>query len=81
MTQTPDTKPGNYYVSVRRDNGDFRCLVGPFRDDHSAALALVDPARKIAQDVDPKAAWYSFGTVRTEYSYDKPGILNDKVLQ
>jgi hypothetical protein len=81
MTQQSDTKPGNYYVSVRRDDGDFRCLVGPFRDDHGAALALVDKARKIAEDFDPKAIWYSYGTLRTEYDYDKPGILNAQVLQ
>jgi hypothetical protein len=80
MTQQPDTQPGNYYVSVRRDDGDFRCLVGPFRDDHAAALALVDKARTVAETVDPKAAWYSYGTLRTAYDYDKPGVLNDRVL-
>ena len=80
MTQQPDTKPGNYYVSARRDDGDFRCLVGPFRDDHGAALALVDKARTIALDLDPRAPWYSYGTLRMGYDYDKPGVLNDHVL-
>jgi hypothetical protein len=81
MQQTDtDTKPGNYYVSVRRDDGDFRCLVGPFRDDHPAAIALVDKARAVAEQLDPKAVWYAFGTLRTAYDYDKPGILNDRVL-
>lgn len=79
MAQTPDTKPGNYYVSVRRDDGDFRCLLGPYRDDHKAALAMVDEARKVAEELDPKAFWYSYGTLRTEYSYSKPGILNDRM--
>jgi hypothetical protein len=80
MTQMPDTKPGNYYVSVRRDDGDFRCLIGPFRDDHAAALAVVDVARRIAEKADPKAVFYSFGTLRTEYSYDEPGILQKRGL-
>jgi hypothetical protein len=80
MTGQPDTAPGNYYVTVRRDDGDFRCLVGPFRDDHAKALSLVPKARRVAQEVDPKAVWYSYGTIRTVYDYDKPGILNDKVL-
>lgn len=79
MTQTPDTKPGNYYASVRRDDGDARCLAGPFRDDHQAALDIVARARKIAQDLDPRAAWYAYGTLRTDYSYAEPGILNDRL--
>jgi hypothetical protein len=63
VTQQPDTQPGNYYVSVRRDDGDFRCLVGPFRDDHAAALALVDKARTVAETLDPKA-WLGTATGR-----------------
>jgi hypothetical protein len=75
-----DTKPGNYYVSVRRDGGDFRCLLGPYRDDHKKALAMVDAGRRAAEACgDPRAVWYSYGTVRTDYSYDKPGILNERI--
>lgn len=77
--QQPDNQPGNYYVSVRRDDGAARCLAGPFRDNHAAALALVDKAREIAIDLDPRAHWYSFGTLRTSYDYSYPGILNNRL--
>jgi hypothetical protein len=79
--ETPDTKPGNYYVSARRDDGRYALLVGPFRDDHAKALSLVDKATDAAWNSgDPRAPWYFYGTCRTEYDCDKPGILNDKVL-
>lgn len=79
--QKPDTKPGNYYVSAVRDDGRHSMLVGPFRDDHAKALSLVDAATAAANKVDPRAPWYSYGTCRTEYDYDRPGVLNEKVLQ
>jgi hypothetical protein len=78
MTQQPDTEPGNYYVSVRRDDGDMRALVGPYRDNHAGALAMVKRASYEAEKVDPKAVWYAFGTIRTDYTYDRPGILNQQ---
>lgn len=77
--QAPDNKPGNYYVSVRRDNGDSRFLLGPYVNDHAGALAMVEEARKMAQDMDPRAAWYAFGTARQDIEPGKPvelGILN-----
>ena len=77
--QTPDSKPGNYYVTVRRDDGEARALAGPFRDDHKAALDMVRAASKMAGEIDPRAAFYSFGTARTAYNYDKPGILNERL--
>lgn len=79
MNQAPDTAPGAYYVSVMRDRGDYRLLAGPFIDDHAAALAKVDQVRGIAEDLDPKACWYSFGTCRLDINPDKAppaGILN-----
>ena len=76
MTQAPDIKPGNYYVSCRLDDGRTVCLAGPFRDDHAAALALVDRAAIEADKLDPRAPWYSYGTLRTDYTYDRPGLLN-----
>ena len=75
MTETPDTNPGNYYVSVI--DGDKKAfLAGPFRDDHKAALDMVAAARKMAEEVDPGAVFYGFGTARTVYQYDRPGVLN-----
>ena len=67
----------NYYVSVVRDHkfDDARLLYGPFAA-HAAALANVRIANNKACDVDPRAHWYSFGTVAMAADYTKPGILN-----
>lgn len=81
--ETPDTKPGNYYVSAIKDDGTGRWipLAGPFRDDHAKALSLVDKCNDLACKLDRsgRAHWYAYGTCRAEYDFDKPGILNDKV--
>jgi hypothetical protein len=77
MMQQPDNKPGNYYVSVMRDGASWRPLLGPFENDHAAALGWVDAVRKKAEDLDPRACWYSFGTVRLEPDAAAPaGMLN-----
>lgn len=74
---TPDTVPGNYYVSVRNDKGEYRLLLGPFENDHAAALAEVDKVRLYASQVDPKSVWYFFGTARKDLDAPAPdGILN-----
>jgi len=74
MDQQPDSRPGHYYVSVVRSGTDWRPLLGPF-EQHAAALARVDKARAKALELDPKAPWYSYGTVRAEH-YAGAGILN-----
>lgn len=71
--QLPDTKPGNYYVSVI-DGPRSALLLGPFENDHAAALAMVDKVRAKAEEVDPRASWYAFGTCRMDAS--RPGRLN-----
>lgn len=77
MSQQPDSKPGNYYVSVRKGSGDWRVLLGPFKNDHAAALAWVDKAQAKAMDLDPRACWYYYGTVRLELDAALPnGALN-----
>lgn len=73
--QVPDNKPGFYYVSVCRGGADWRPLRGPFVNDHAAALAAVDAARYRAYDLDPRGAFYSFGTVRSDVDLG-PGILD-----
>jgi len=75
MSEQPDNKPGFYYVSVARDSGDWRPLRGPFVNDHKAALDAVFAARYRAYDLDPRAQWYSFGTVRSDVDLG-PGILD-----
>ena len=78
MSQQPDNKPGAYYVTVIREDGEWRPLVGPFLNDHAKALSMVEPARSKAQELDPRAWWYGFGTVRLDVSPEAApqGILN-----
>lgn len=75
MAQIPDTKPGFYYVSVVRGERDYRLLRGPFVNDHAGALAAVEAARFRSYDLDPRAAFYSYGTCRQDGDAG-PGILD-----
>lgn len=62
-----------FYVSVI-DGPRLQCLLGPLAT-HEQALAMVGPVKARAQELDPKAVFYAFGTVgRTDTK--KPGILN-----
>jgi hypothetical protein len=75
---------GLYYVSVQNDLHPARgrqtqLLAGPF-DTHDEALGHVPMARQLAEQLDPKAAWYAFGTVKVE-TKNAPtvGILNQRL--
>lgn len=61
-----DSRPGLYYVTVRRQSDDYRLLRGPFLNDHAGALAAVPEARERACALDPRAHWYAFGTCRSD---------------
>jgi hypothetical protein len=61
--QEPDIQPGEYYVSVI-DGKKSALLLGPFTNDHAAALAAVDKVRAKAIQIDSKASFYAFGTAR-----------------
>ena len=75
MKQIPDSRPGFYYTTVRRDDGEFRPLFGPFKDDHARALHLVSKARRLACERDYRGHWYSYGTARTDEPIGE-GIFN-----
>ena len=76
MKQIPVGKRGFYYVTVRRDDGQYRLLFGPFKNDHARALHLVQKARDLAYARDPiHAWWYSYGTARTDTPSGK-GMFN-----
>lgn len=51
----------HFYVSVV-DGKRVGLLAGPF-PTHQQALDLVDEARELAQEADPWAAFYAFGTL------------------
>lgn len=74
----PDAAEGNYYVSVR-DGSRVGLLVGPFPNDHAAALRLVDAARAAAVRVDPMAWFHEYGTARLPLDFSRPGVLNTEV--
>jgi hypothetical protein len=79
----PDSKPGAYYVSVVKGS-DYRLLLGPFVNDHAKALGMVDAVRRKAEELDPRACWYAFGSCRLDIDADKAppsGILNDRFLE
>lgn len=64
MTQIPDAAPGHYYVTARLDGIERTAFVsGPY-DNHPEALALVDRARNICNDYDPRTCFHAFGTAR-----------------
>lgn len=78
MNQQPDSKPGMYYVTVI-DGARVGRLLGPFENDHAGALAMVDKVRDKAQELDPRAAFYAFGTCRVpgdESALIRAGLLN-----
>jgi hypothetical protein len=75
MKPQPDTKLGNYYVTIH-DGARFGFLAGPFKDDHQTAIDLVARCQELAIQLDPWAHFSAFGTARIDYDYDKPGKLN-----
>ncbi|MGF6603317.1 hypothetical protein P3T23_008071 [Paraburkholderia sp. GAS448] len=53
-------------------------LLGPFADNHVAALEKVDDVRTLACDLDPRGVSWSYGTVRMDHQDDPPqGRLNN----
>lgn len=65
MNQIADTRPGEYFVTVS-DGPRWAKMLGPFTDNHQAALDMVDAVREKAIKLDPFAHFYAFGTARIE---------------
>lgn len=78
IVQTPDTRPGHYYVTCIKD-GKYWPMAGPFNDDHAAALAAVHPVREAAYGVDPRTHWLEWGTSRLPHDFTRPGPLNHAI--
>lgn len=68
---------GGYYVSVRKSDGNYRLLLGPFAE-HADALDAVQNTRRVACDLDPRGCWYEYGTCRLQDDVSPlpAGILN-----
>lgn len=75
MAQAADTKPGEYYVTAA-DGGKAWRFLGPFTNDHQAALDMVEAVRTKAEELDPRAFWCAYGTARFELGDNRPGTLN-----
>ncbi len=66
---------GGYYVSAI-DAGTTYLMAGPY-NTHEAALADVDKALRIADDIDGRAWFMGWGTIRMRNDYRIPGKLNE----
>ena len=78
MITQPDTRPGEYYVTAF-DGSRYAKLLGPFTDDHQAALNHVEKVRAKAEQIDPRAVFYAFGTCRIppgDSVQVRAGVLN-----
>jgi hypothetical protein len=69
-----------YYVTMIREGNPRQVarLAGPF-DRHEDALAHVERARSMANEVDPRSAFDAFGTAGVESDEHRPGVLNGKL--
>jgi hypothetical protein len=73
-SQIIDDRPGRYFVSVRNDAGDARMLLGPY-DSHLESLENVSRGRALAEQRDPRACWYSYGTCRVHDDQPTPTAI------
>lgn len=73
--QEADPRAGFYYVTAIDNNRSAR-IAGPYRT-HEAALDAVDRVKNLAYDVDPRAHWWAWGTMRSETDLG-PGALGVK---
>lgn len=75
---TPDTRPGDYFVSVHDQGQKPRLVLGPF-ETHKEAINQVEAVRTYLLETDPKGHFYSYGTARQEKGSGNTGQLNPKL--
>lgn len=66
-----------FYVSVV-DKGRYGLLAGPFVDWYHAK-ALLEPATRLAKELDPWGVYYAYGTCSVPIENCRPGVLNDRL--
>ncbi len=62
-----------FYVSII-DGPKFNVVAGPFRT-HQEAIGMVEPARKVGHNHDPRSHFYGWGTVKMADGH-REGNLN-----
>lgn len=74
--------PGSVYFVSCIDGPRRALIAGPY-PTHAQALQDVEDARKAAEEADPRAAFYAFGTARADGDpfASRPGVLNEKLAQ
>ena len=62
--------PSHYFVSCVETDGRRRSslLAGPYAS-HAEALSKVHAVSRLAEDADPRAAWYAFGTAGADVAH------------
>lgn len=70
VTQTPDPRPGHYYVSAT-EGRRYALLLGPYAT-HQEAIDTVDLARLECTARDPRAVWWAYGTSRLPLDHPNP---------
>jgi len=70
--QEEDNRPGFYYVTAIDGPRKAR-IAGPYKT-HGTALDKVRTVKDRAEDVDPRAHWWAWGTMRSETDLG-PGSL------
>ena len=75
---TSDVKNGHYYVSIL--NGSRKCLaLGPFTNNHIAALSQVEQVNDYVSEHYPGGWFYAYGTCRIVTNNPPAGILNKQL--
>lgn len=68
----------DYFVSIVRSSTQRGLLAGPFKT-HAEALAMVEPAKRLARELDPWADFDAFGTCSLPADSGYVGKLNDRL--
>jgi hypothetical protein len=75
---TPDTRPGDYFVSVHNQGQKPRLALGPFKT-HKEAISQVEAVRQYMLEADPQGHFYGYGTARQEEGSGNNGSLNNRL--
>lgn len=74
----PHTEPRDYYVSLQRGSRTA-LLAGPFKT-HTEAIAMVEPATKLANDLDLWSWFDAYGTCSLpRYPWNPRDKLNSQL--